>query len=204
MIQQIGPHRVKHGSITLGIDDLMQGEHAYMIYSDPPWGGGNVKYWQTINKKMTGAEKQEIDFNDFLNMTFKVYEVYCENILFVEYGLRWRDEIQERGRRAGFKAGPIIPLLYAAGGKMLPLDLHTFSRGAVDFSKQYVAAVTNTHGYKTLQAAVTPFAQPGRIILDPMCGMGYTAQIAIDTGMHFRGNELNMARLQKTIDRLQR
>jgi predicted methyltransferase len=42
------------------------------------------------------------------------------------------------------------------------------------------------------------------IVLDPMCGMGYTAQAAIKYGLAFRGNELNSVRLQKTIDRLHR
>jgi predicted methyltransferase len=43
--------------------------------------------------------------------------------------------------------------------------------------------------------------QKGDKILDPCCGMGYTAQIAIDNGMYFYGNELNAKRLQKTINR---
>ena len=50
--------------------------------------------------------------------------------------------------------------------------------------------------------AVAPFAVPGGIILDPMCGMGYTAEAAKSNRMRFRGNELNQHRLDKTIARL--
>ena len=42
------------------------------------------------------------------------------------------------------------------------------------------------------------------VVLDPMCGMGYTAQATAGMGLTFRGNELNATRLRKTIDRLQK
>jgi len=42
----------------------------------------------------------------------------------------------------------------------------------------------------------------GGICLDPMCGMGFTAQAAVNRGMRFFGNELNLKRLEKTKVRL--
>ena len=42
------------------------------------------------------------------------------------------------------------------------------------------------------------------ICLDPMCGMGFTAQASINRGMSFYGNELNKKRLEKTILRLKK
>jgi len=40
--------------------------------------------------------------------------------------------------------------------------------------------------------------------MDLCCGMGYTAQACVDNGLSFVGNEFNMARLQKTINRLRK
>ena len=186
MIYEFGKHRVKHGSITLGIDDLMGSDKAHIIYSDPPWGQGNISFWQTLNKKDNGAEKQTILYDDFLEMIFSAYGKFSENILFVEYGVRWRADIQERAQRHGFTPIEIIGLEYKGGATMLTLDLHVFAKQAFALPAGYVDRVSGTSGYKTLQADVPPFAAPGKILLDPMCGMGYSAQIAIDTGMSFR------------------
>ena len=99
----------------------------------------------------------------------------------------------------------IIPLKYQTGGKMLPLDLHVFDHnGSTILTSEYIKSVKDTHGIQTLYNAVMPFAKPGKIILDPCCGMGYTAEVAIKSRMRFRGNELNMKRLEKTINRLKK
>ena len=66
MITEIKNHRVRHGNIMDGIDDLMVGNQADFIYSDPPWGQGNLRYWQTMNKKMNNASPVEIDYEKFL------------------------------------------------------------------------------------------------------------------------------------------
>ena len=83
VIKTIGKHRVKHGDIMDGIDDLMDGKQADIIYTDPPWGQGNIRYWQTLNKKMTGAERKEIKYDAFINQIFKVCKKYAKNLLFV-------------------------------------------------------------------------------------------------------------------------
>ena len=80
-ISQIGPHRVRHGSVMDSLDELMGAEKADLIYSDPPWGQGNVKYWQTMNKKMTGSEPVDIDFDAFLGRLFEVYRKYAKNLV---------------------------------------------------------------------------------------------------------------------------
>ena len=51
MIYHIKHHRVQHGNIYDDFMPLMQQEKADIFYSDPPWGIGNLKYWQTLNVK---------------------------------------------------------------------------------------------------------------------------------------------------------
>ena len=96
----------------------------------------------------------------------------------------------------------IIDIKYRGGSKFLPLHLHILSKDKLTLPVGYIDLVKGTTGMGTLRAAVTPFAKEGFKILDPCCGKGYTAQIALETGMVFRGNEINEKRLAETIKRL--
>jgi hypothetical protein len=208
-IKQIGIHRVRHGNVMDGIDDLMRGDGASIIYTDPPWGGGNLKYWATMNRKMTGATVEAPPLDLFLDKIFSIARRYGDAYLLVEYGLRWREIIDTFGASAGYESHGVVPLLYQGGGKALPLDLHLFAKRGWSYPDGYHAAVANSTGYETLRRAIPPLADIVRargaptILLDPCCGMGYSAQAAVDTGLAFRGNELNEVRLAKTIARLQ-
>lgn len=202
MIRQIGRHRIKCGDVTKGIDDLMGSDRAMIMYSDPPWGDGNIKYWATMNKKATGQVVEPALLAVFLDSVFGIAERYVDRWLLIEYGVRWCDEITRRGELAGFEELAIAPLVYSS--ENLPLHLHIFGRPGAALPAGLVPAVSGTKGYLTVQRAIGPLAAIGATILDPCCGMGYTAQAAVDYGMNFRGNELNQARLDKTIARLER
>lgn len=199
MIQAVGPHRV----------NLMGADRAQIMYSDPPWGEGNIRYWATMNRKMTGEVNEPAPLDAFLEAVFGIAGKFVTGFLLVEYGVRWADMIQQRGQAAGFASHGIVKLRYRAGGKLLPLDLHLFARSGLAYPDGYRAAVEGTYGYDTLRQAIPPLAKLVRaggapaLILDPCCGMGYTAQAAVDNGLAFRGNELNAKRLAKTIARLQ-
>ena len=203
MITQINCHRVQHGNIMNGIAELMGADKADIFYSDPPWGQGNLNYWQTINQRQTGTAPPEIEFNDFVNQIFDTAVQYCKGIILIEYGKAWSNAIIDKGCIRGLNYLGNGELLYKTGSKFRPLDLHAFSIDkALQLPPNYFQNCYHTYGMDTLKAAVTPFTAPGKIILDPCCGMGYTAQMALNTGMCFRGNEINISRLNKTIARL--
>lgn len=206
MITQLGIHRVRNGDVTKGIEDLMGGDRADVMYSDPPWGEGNIKYWATMNKKMTGNVNEPAPLDVFLSSIFDIAKRYVSRYLLIEYGVRWRDDINTRAVAAGFTPRAVVEIFYSS--QHLPLDLHVFTKGSQPLPQNYTHAIAGTSGYATLKAALGPLAPllaagGGRapIILDPCCGMGFTAQAAIDYGFAFRGNELNSARLAKTIAR---
>jgi hypothetical protein len=185
----------------------MAGDRADIMYSDPPWGEGNIRYWATMNRKMTGAEVQPAPLQSFLDAIFGIAGRYVSGFLLIEYGERWAAMIQQRGMQAGFQAHGIVKLRYRSGRDLLPLDLHLFARPGLNYPHGYAEAVEGSYGYDTLRRAVPPLVsavkkQMRPIILDPCCGMGYTAQAAIDNGLAFRGNELNAKRLEKTVARL--
>jgi predicted methyltransferase len=203
MITIIGEHKVKHGDIMDGIADLMRNDKADIFYSDPPWGEGNLKYWQTMNVKMNSdAVKKQVDLNLFLNKIFETAATYAKGVIFIEYGERWADVVKQKSNIYGLKHICIIKTQYGSGKNMLPLDLHILSKQTITIPSDYVSYVWGSHGYETLKRATAPFIVKGGIVLDPCCGMGYSAQVAVDNEMRFRGNELNQTRLNKTIKRL--
>ena len=203
MIQDIQQHRVQNGNLMDGVAPLMQGDAADLIYSDPPWGGGNLKYWETKRLKDTGAAvRRDNPLEPFLIKFFDIAQAYAKNVVIVEYGKQWADTVKAIAAQRMLGHLCTATTLYKSGSKLLPMDLHLFAKRpsavAIDL-KAYVASVEGTHGWATVVAASTPFASPGGIVLDPCCGLGYSARMAVHHGMRFRGNELNAKRLEKTV-----
>ena len=126
MIDKIGVHRVRHGDVTKGIDDLMNGDVADIVYSDPPWGTGNVKYWHTINKRQTGDVTTGQDYSEFLGAFFGVVKKYAKNIVFIEGGNQWLDQEITTAKSFGLNLLTTIDLKYRAGSKLLPMHLNIF------------------------------------------------------------------------------
>jgi len=209
MIIEVKQHRVKHGDVMqLAVpNNLLPNEKAHIFYSDPPWGKGNIAYWQTMNVKMNeGVQRSDIEYNAFVKQIFNLAAVYTKDdgIVFIEYGCKWADDIINMAKTYGLLHIATAKPLYRSGSKLLPLDLHIFSKRPITLENGYLDAICDTYGLDTLRQAVRPFVKPLEIIFDPCCGMGYCAQIAIENNMAFRGNELNRARLQKTINRLEK
>lgn len=202
MIQIIGKHRVKCGNIMDGIDDLMQGQMADFVYSDPPWGQGNLRYWQTMNHKMTGAAPIEISYTDFMARYFEIVAKYAKDVIVIEYGWLWRADVIAQAAANGFKHGGVAPSFYSA--RNLPLDIHLFSKSGKAQVTEKFRNAADGKGFKVVSELFSVCCPDNaQIVLDPMCGMGYTAQAAKDRGLTFYGNELNEKRLEKTINRLQ-
>tara|TARA_Y100000310_G_scaffold339490_1_gene432318 strand:+ start:903 stop:1481 length:579 start_codon:yes stop_codon:yes gene_type:complete len=188
-----------------GIADLMGDEKADFVYSDPPWGQGNLKYWQTMNKKMTGAKPSEIPYEDFLAVFFTILSVYCKGVAVIEYGKRWREDIIQASKDFGFTHCGIATAYYGSAKQNYPLDIHVInSAGKIKIPEEYIAKAASLKDLKCVEAAFDHFAPKKGIVLDPMCGMGFTAQAAVDRGLQFFGNELNEKRLEKTIARLEK
>jgi DNA modification methylase len=90
--------------------------------------------------------------------------------------------------------------------KLLPLDVHVMSKsGDYKIDAEFAEGCLNLKGLNLVKFVFTKMLpKDSSIVLDPMCGMGYTAQATVDAGLSFRGNELNQKRLEKTIKRLQK
>lgn len=206
MIFKIGNHRLKHGNIMDGIDDLMAGEKAHFIYSDPPWGQGNLRYWQTMNNKMTGADKRDVEYAEFLLHFFKTIQKYSADKVVLEYGCQWNADIVEMAIQHGFKHNGSTVCYYKSGANLRPCDLHFLSKTSdIHLTDEFKKGCTQKEDLNLVQYIFNYLDIPENgICLDPMCGMGFTAQSAINRGMTFYGNELNLKRLNKTKARLEK
>lgn len=200
---QVGRHRVRHGDVYDDLDELMQGDNADLFYSDPPWGEGNLKYWQTMNNKMNGEPVKQVDLGRFLERVIDVSVSHTSDdaVIFFEYGCRWHDQFCSVAEQHGLKHICSTEMVYGSGNH--PVMSIVFDKhGTHGIPDGYQEKVYHTKGYSSLLAAIEPFLGNSASIMDPCCGLGYTAKFAVDHGLRFYGNELNMKRLERTISRL--
>jgi len=204
MITTIGPHRVQHGNVMDGIDALMDGKKADLVYTDPPWGQGLVRYWQTKNKKDTGAEPPDLHHADLLNKLFSIAAEISKGTVIVEYGMKWRDEIALTGLKHGLKHRGCVMAHYRSGSKIRPCDIHLFSdHDDCVLTPAFAEGMEGLCDYPVVDWCFQNFAPKEGIVVDPMCGLGSTAKAALDYGLTFYGNEFNSKRLEKTIAMLE-
>ena len=140
MITQINNHRVQHGNIMDGIEELMMNQKADFIYSDPPWGQGNLRYWQTMNKKMNNVERNDVLYTDFIKHFFSLIYEYSKDKVVIEYGCQWNQDIVDISKRLGFKHNGSTICYYKSGSILRPCDLHFLSKTSTitltDFFKE--------------------------------------------------------------------
>lgn len=212
MITTIGEHRVRCGNVmeTAGVEELMAGEQADLFYSDPPWGDGNLKFWRTMNEKMTGRTGYvPPDLHAFLTQIFSLAKRFAKNTVIIDYGVKWEAPLIDMASTvAGLQhLGRATPVY---GSTKLPCHTHVFQKSphsmpAPDMTwADYFKRIDGTTAFTCVKLVVAPFAVPGGVYLDPCCGLGYGARVAMLHQMRFRGNELNSARLASTISRLRK
>ncbi len=202
MIYQIGGHKVRHGDIhdEAGVKKLTSGVKADIFYSDPPWGTGNIKYWDTMNKKMNGINDSTGNFNVdvFLGVVLDNAKRHTNGWVVIEYGKRWVDKVKSMARERGLIYCGQVEARYSGDNLLEIIFFRTDEERHIDLSGIY-----HLSGYKCVKEIFKLLSpQEGGVGMDLCCGMGYTAQACVDNGMSFVGNELNKKRLGKTILRL--
>jgi hypothetical protein len=204
VIQQVGPHRVKLGSITDGLDDLMQGHVADVFYSDPPWGEGLIKGFETLKAKYGEGRVQNVGLPAFLDTLFHLAGRHTKDFVFIEYGKRWENMVINAGVSAGLAYIGTANCLYKSGSKVLPHHVHLFSKFSRAIPPGYRLDLFGNipDAADLVEAMLRPLFKPGQSVLDPCCGLGATAVAAKRLGLVFYGNELTQKRLDQTVRRL--
>lgn len=201
----IGPHRVTNASVESPLVDSLfaDGRRPAVMFSDPPWGDGNVGYWATKAAKDTGKEVPRISYETLIGRVFELAD-YVYGYVFIETGPRWEADTIRRMAAAGLESVASARLKYRSGSKWMENVLIAGARpGLAPLHLAALDAVAGWSGAAVAKECVARTCAPGAIVFDPCCGMGYTAQAALDNGCEFRGNELNPVRLDKTIARLE-
>ena len=182
------------------VDTVMQNEKANIIYSDPPWGTGNLRFWDTINVKMNDANKRETDWILFMQNFCNIINKYSmpNTPVFIEMGLKFYEEfltIIEKNTQ--YKLKQLFHTEYKSSGKLFPMVVmylsNTFN---YLFNEQ---TINKTNGNETVKNILTPIAQKNFVVLDPCTGFGRKIRISDSLDMVFRGVELNQKRLDKAI-----
>lgn len=173
----------------------LAGSLADIVYSDPPWGEGNLKYWRTHN----GQCGHPVNWSQFLRTLRDVVAATMKpgGHLFLEMGCRWVDELAEVMGDAGFAETSRWSVLYGPKAKPLPNVLWYSGPGAS-------CNPTGMRGEPMTRHVLDSVAVPGALVYDPCCGKGMTARCAHRSGMRFVGTELNPKRAAATRDWLAR
>lgn len=195
----IGPHRLLVGDVTAGtVKDLMGGELADVVYSDPPWGPGNLQFWATMHARGSVPRETWPRFLDaFCSSVVK--HTRPEAPIFVEMGLRWVDDLDAAMRSWGLGRRRRWDITYGSKRRPLPNTLLLYGPTNV-----VVTLPDPPHGEPVTLAVLGAVVRPGVVVLDPCTGFGMTARITHRLGGVFRGTELNPQRLARTAAWLQK
>lgn len=200
-ITDIGPHRVAVGDVTQGaVAVVMAGEKADVIYSDPPWGEGNLRYWRTH-----ANDPAQPTWEPFVEAWTRAAAEALRpgGGIFVEMGLRWEGGFAEALAGVGLPVRYRWETQYRGGSKLLPVALlYSGPELRGDFNPAPLRGPALPRACVEAAARVLGLFDrpvPRGLVLDPCCGKGYTARAAVAAGMRFRGNELNPKRAAVTV-----
>jgi hypothetical protein len=166
------------------LDDLFQGLKADCLYSDPPWGVGNLKYWRTMNKQ----KGHSVNWDDFINRIRFLYERHVNGPLFLETGMRFEPDLENVFGKPDVR----YEVKYGSGKNILPCLLMVW--GATP-----KISAEGKKGYDVPYSALSSYGKHPEIVFDCCVGLGTTAKVAKALGAACFANELNRTRAQKTM-----
>ena len=198
-VWSVGPHLVAHGRIDgPALQSLLVSAGSVpVMYTDPPWGDQMMRYFATMAAKTGAAAPPQMAFADLLARLAQIVDRHVRGAVFIEMGNKQAEQVAAAVRPVVSRL-EILPATYTMGGVTRPSSLIV--------------------GWKELNFA-PPVDRPGALdmvvnclnatgitgtVLDPCCGLGYTARAAMKCGWTFYGNEFNRARLDRTLGFLSR
>jgi hypothetical protein len=152
-----------------------------LLYTDPPWGEGMVKYFETQQRKDTG-EAPANGLTLILNKLFTLAST--SKPMLVEYGMKGSEIIPRMALEAGHRLFKSIEGIQSNGRPFMIFVFNadiTFDPLSKGFDYPY-QAVKQT-GAKT--------------VFDPFAGIGITAKAVHLAGAEYIGSEINAKRFAK-------
>jgi len=177
------------------VDSFLAGQRFDVIYTDPPWGDANLKYWNTLLEKYTGKRINQPDYKTMMTRLFELIEKHLgDGIAFIETGLRWGNMLEDIAP-SSLTCAARDEVFYRSGSKWAKNYVLQFVRCGNDIE---IPSLAGARGVQVVERALEPFSGLNVKVLDPFCGKGQTARVALKYGMTFYGIELNPVRLEKT------
>jgi hypothetical protein len=171
-------------------------------YTDPPWGNGNLKYWDTMNKKMNQVATDQIDQERLEN---RCVELICKNVkhyAFIVYGVREAESLMAKLRvQPNVTDIQYIEKKYRSGAKWLKNCVIAVTLNAAP-KEDWTALLTNQDGRAGLHVVAKKFQGKYQSVMDCFIGQGFYLETFDEYGYNVIGNELNQARLTKAIQRI--
>lgn len=203
----IGPHAVNCACIMdPSVVELASAQgKVKVLYSDPPWGDGNLKYWVTLKNRQNPESlpqdsKATLSYDQLLSRIDELIR-YVDGYVFIETGERWRESLKQHFRDIGLYNVVDFDLEYNHPKTIVNPVIYGGT------APQYSFNFTPTHkknDHIAVREILQQVVSEGDLVFDPCCGMGFTAQAAKDLKCRFVGNEFNPSRLKKTIARLEK
>ena len=200
---ELGKHIVSNEDVqNVDFNKVLKGSKAHILYTDPPWGDGHMKYWCTLNKRHTGQDIEAMSYKTLIKIIRDIIKNHVDGYVFLETGNKWLDETLNDVKDVIYNE-KVYNLRYKSGSKLLtnPVIVGTTDPNLVLPNLDELEGAIDEH---SLRIAIPLLAKEGAIMLDPICGMGNSARSAIKNKMRFVGNEFNAKRLEKTINSLKK
>lgn len=213
MLKKINNHIVQCSDIMKDqtqLLDMIKGK-VDILYCDPPWGDGMIKFFNTLRKKQTNTFSENLPENKiFLNRLAVLTLQSKAKFICIENGNKWSFETEETFKVNGFFHVATINGYYDKPKK--PMKVHLFlnldqienknKEYIEELKNKFITSATDKSGFELVESVF--FSCLGnnlkdKTVFDLCCGFGLTAKIAKKHGMNFVGNEVNQKRLDKTI-----
>ena len=177
------PHRITmHDIMTNNLDDLFTGEKADILYSDPPWGEGNLKYWRTFN----GQKGHPVNWIEFIKRVKYLCDRHVTGSCFIETGVKFEKDIitifgEPQGRYEIIYSNKNLPNILLGWGEQPKLSPH------------------GKKGFDVPFTVISSLPTKPRSVFDCCIGLGMTAKVAKKLGIICYANELNPKRAERTM-----
>ena len=184
-VWKVGPHRFICADMEIDavqrLNDM--GVQPDVIYTDPPWGAALATGYRT-----KAGMKRKVDYNnEFLPALSQAYAL-SKGSVFIENGYKFE--------------GSLVNVLWRNGGtrkdrweitynQKKPCLLFRFTWNNDD---GFDLDLNGSHNERTPFQCLKWY-NPGKLILDPCCGMGLTALACAQAGHFFVGVELHPRRM---------
>lgn len=198
MLELEGGHRLKHGDFIRGIDDLMNGEKADIVFVDGPWSDKGLRYWES----RPGAFKTGHTIDIFHYAMFETALRYGKGVFICSTGIEPR-HTKFYARNKPYPNEMKFESLYVWDGhKPYKKNYHVFTMDKLSIDK-VKAVLDGVNTYDGIEGIIRPFAVEDGIVLDFCCGSGRTAKAVKALNMRLYGCDINKFSLEQTREVLE-